>query len=256
MDPPLAAMVEATGTEVALLSLAFDRMAEGFATAVVELFLLLLLLPPLLLLLEPFAAVLPLLLVPPPPPLDSRPLPVVFACPLELELALERPIFASLATELELPAAAATADDDVFEPDNFLIEDGGGGVLERTTPFPAPPPRPSFSAPFGFVALLPGSATGAREVDSDGVLDFPTGVDVLVAAPDERLLDVPPPVPPDRLLVEVPLLRRLPLPPPLLPTTTARWLSRIRFAPRSLRKSRSALDGLGSSLPSDSLMSA
>lgn len=48
----------------------------------------------------------------------------------------------------------------------------------------------------------------------------------------------------------------LPLAALLLPRTAARWLSRMRLAPRSLRKSRRAFCGFGSSLPSDSRMSA
>lgn len=87
---------------------------------------------------------------------------------------------------------------------------------------------------------------------------------VLLLAPfsNETLLDavLPSPVPAAAialLIDEVPPL--LPLAVPLmleLLTSAARWLSRIRFAPRSLRKSKRALDGLGSSLPSDSRMSA
>ena len=49
------------------------------------------------------------------------------------------------------------------------------------------------------------------------------------------------------------------LPPPRWadePSAAARWLSRTLFAPRSFRKSSSAFCGLGSSLPSDSLISA
>lgn len=40
------------------------------------------------------------------------------------------------------------------------------------------------------------------------------------------------------------------------PSAAARWLSRTRFAPRSFRNSSRAFCGFGSSLPSDSLMSA
>lgn len=112
---------------------------------------------------------------------------------------------------------------------------------------------------------------------NDAVLDVLDGVnddavlDVLDGVSDDVVLDVfavtdDPPAPADDVTVEPepPLPDALdtlrPPPPPLeicaVPTAAARRESLVFLAPRSLRKSRRAFCGFGSSFPSDSRMSA
>ena len=116
-----------------------------------------------------------------------------------------------------------------------------------------------------FFTLSVGSEAGALEVVlvgvNDAVLDVLVGVSGAVldvfadadtpAAPDDDD-DIEPEPLPDALET----LRLLPLELCAVPTAAARRESLAFLAPRSLRKSRRAFCGFGSSFPSDSRISA
>ena len=238
------AITAATGSLFAFGSLDLARMAAGRAAEV-----------------APVAgadeaeAVLPLLCVVRPPPLFVTARPLVSAA------------------EVRLADAGAVVADPLPDRDGF-IESGGGGeggggggggcrdvVVEPPRGSRLLPPLlddVSFSPSFlGF--SVRSEAGAAREVAIlVGVRD--PVLDVLVAD------DVPPDTPADVAVEpeEEPLgvpdtLETLRLPPLELcavPTATARRESRVFLAPRSLRKSRRAFCGFGSSFPSDSRISA
>ena len=115
-------------------------------------------------------------------------------------------------------------------------EDGGGGGREDE------------DVPEDFFAVVDEDAAAAAAAVFDDTLD----ADPAAFAEDAVVAD---PAPPPPVEFEDALLP----PPPRCadePSAAARWLSRILFAPLSLRKSSKAFCGFGSSLPSDSLMSA
>ncbi len=176
-------------------------------------------------------------LPPPPPPLLA-----------ELERLLDDSDEPLAGADVAGPAAAAAfaakaalyAADITLTPDPAVATfsllpleegDGGGGGREDE------------DAPAAFLAAVDEDAAAAA-------FDEALEVDAAAFAEDDVAVD-PAPLPAE--------LEDLLPPPPRCadePSAAARWLSRILFAPLSFRKSSRAFCGLGSSFPSDSLMSA
>lgn len=120
----------------------------------------------------------------------------------------------------------------------------------------------SFSGSFGFDAVpeVVGARKASASAEDEEDEDAEAGVDAFgffVDASEDAAFDA---FVADVADVPVEAVELVPLRPPLEldeePRAAARWLSLIFFAPRSLRKSSSAFCGFGSSLPSDSRMSA